>query len=420
MDVAVSIKNLGGEIDAIASKSDVHRALIAAALGTDDCRLIMNTSSDDICATVNCLRALGAEIKKDGTDLIVSPIKSAPKNAVLDCGESGSTIRFLMPVAAALGVDSVFTGRGRLPERPQSCLLNALSVNGCKTSGDGEFPINISGCLQSGIFTLPGNVSSQYITGLLFALPILSGDSEIRLTSRLESRPYVDMTVSTLKMFGISVAEKNNTFYIGGNQKYVSPKEIKIDGDWSNSAFFVACGALGHMKINGLSFNSVQGDKVCVDIAERMGVKTTRGDDFAEIEKGTLHGTEINASDCPDLVPVLAALSCFAEGKTEITGAERLRIKESDRLSATAELIKAAGGDVSEMDDGLVIYGGKPLKSEFTVPSFNDHRLVMAAALLSRNSMVTIKDAQAVNKSYPSFFEDIKKVGGEYYVVNDR
>ncbi len=474
MNVEITIRNISGTVDAIASKSDAHRTLIGAALGDKATRLNMNSSSEDIGATIECLKALGAEIDWDDKSIIVHPIKaqdcSKEKEVILDCGESGSTIRFLMPVVAALGIDAVFTGKGRLPERPQTYLLRALNDNGCVTSKDGEFPIKISGRLKSGIFTLPGDVSSQYITGLLFALPLLSGDSEIRITTPLQSRPYVDMTISTLKKFGIEVSETDDGFHVKGGQKYVSPvsekgqhgfyirgntayfppgtdnsagpdsskgkgflikgdqryyppgsefsAETDIEGDWSNAAFFVCCGALNGMKINGLNLSSVQGDKVCVDIVEEMGAKVTRDKDYVEISKGELKGTVIDASDCPDLVPVLASFACYVKGRTEIKGAKRLRLKESDRLAAVSELIRKAGGDVTERENGLIIEGGKELKKEFTVSSFNDHRLVMAAALLSYNSKVTITDAEVVNKSYPGFFEDVQRAGGSYKIVS--
>lgn len=420
MDIQLSLKNMRGTVDAIASKSDAHRILIAASLSDKPCKIILNSTSNDIEAACRCLTAAGAVIEKDGMNLLVTPIKKPPQKAVFDCGESGNTIRFLIPVAAALGIDSVFTGSGRLPERPQTPLLNAISENGVTVSPDGEFPIKISGKLRSGIFTLPGNVSSQFVTGLLFALPLLDGDSEIRLIPPVESKPYINMTISTLKKFGIEVTESGNSYFVKGNQKYISPEEIKVDGDWSNGAFFVVSGALSDITVNGLYATSVQGDKAVCDIVKRMGADVICGESGVTVKKNTLHGINIDASNIPDLVPVISALAVFAEGTTNIYNAARLRLKESDRLKTVTELIKTAGGDITELADGLIINGGKKLKDEFTVPSFNDHRLVMAAAVLSFASKVTITDAQAVNKTYPSFTDDITRLGGVCNVINNR
>ena len=420
MNVEFSLKNMRGTVDAIASKSDAHRILIAASLSDNPCKIILNSTSNDIEAACNCLTAVGAVIEKNGMNLLVTPIKKAAESAVFDCGESGNTIRFLIPVASALGINSVFTGSGRLPERPQTPLLKAISENGITVSPDGEFPIRISGKLQSGVFTLPGNVSSQFVTGLLFALPLLDGDSEIRLIPPVESKPYINMTVATLKKFGIEVTESGNSYFVKGNQQYISPREIKVDGDWSNGAFFVVSGALSDITVNGLYPTSVQGDKAICDIVKRMGADVICGEAGVTVKKNTLHGIDIDASNIPDLVPVISALAVFAEGTTSIRNAGRLRLKESDRLQTVTELIKTAGGDITELPDGLIINGGKKLKDEFTVPSFNDHRLVMAAAVLSFASKVTVTDAQAINKTYPSFIDDITKLGGACHVVHDR
>lgn len=420
MNVTLSLHGMRGEIDAIASKSDAHRLLIAAALSDAPCRLLLNSTSNDIEATVACLGKAGAVITREGMNLLVSPIRDIPKSAVFDCGESGSTIRFLMPVAAALGISSVFTGSARLPERPQTPILRAMAENGVRVSPDGVFPITTEGKLQSGVFTLAGNVSSQFVTGLLFALPLLPGDSEIRLLPPVESKPYIAMTLATVRRFGIEVTEQGNSYFIKGNQTYRSPKEIKVDGDWSNGAFYAAFGALSDITVNGLYEPSVQGDKAIADIVRRMGADVTLADGKLTVRKNQLHGIDVDASDIPDLVPVVAALAVFAEGTTRITNAGRLRIKESDRLATVTKLIRTAGGDVTELQDGLIINGNKPLKQSFTVSADNDHRLVMAAAVLSFASSVTITGAEAVNKSYPAFFNDIQKLGGDCHVIHDR
>lgn len=420
MDIELSLKNMKGTAAGIASKSDAHRLLIAAALSDSPCRLILNSTSADIEATSACLINAGADIKKDGTDIIVNPIKNTEKEAVFDCGESGSTIRFLIPVASALGIKSIFTGSGRLPERPQTPILKALSENGASVSPDGEFPIKLDGKLRAGVFTLPGNVSSQFVTGLIFALPLLESDSEIRLIPPVESKPYINMTVATVRKFGIEIEEKGNSYFVKGNQKYISPKEIKVDGDWSNGAFLAVCGALSDITVNGLFPDSLQGDKAIADIIKKMGSDVIQTKDSISVKADKLHGIEVDASDIPDLVPVISALAVFAEGTTTIKNAHRLRIKESDRLKTVTQLIKTAGGDITELPDGLIINGGKKLKDSFTVDSFNDHRIVMAAAVLSYGSVVTVTNAQAINKSYPGFISDITKLGGVCNVINDR
>lgn len=419
MVVRLDLRNMHGTIDAIASKSDAHRTLIAAALANKETKLLLNSTSDDIEATISCLSVAGAEIHKDGTNLIVAPIKKN-KSAVFDCKESGSTIRFIIPVAAALGINSTFTGSGRLPERPQTPLLDVLSQHGVTVSPEGEFPIKINGQLTSGLFTLKGNISSQFVTGLLFALPLLDGDSEIRLIPPVESKPYINMTIATLKKFGIKVEEKGNSYFIKGNQKYISPNSIKIDGDWSNGAFFATFGAVSDIQINGLFANSIQGDKAISEIVSKMGANVTITDNSVHVTKNQLNGIDIDVKNIPDLVPVIATLAVFAKGTTTIYNAERLRIKESDRLATVTEIIKLAGGNITETQSGLIINGGKKLNNCFEINAYNDHRLVMAAAILASHSVVTVKNAQTISKSYPLFFDDLIKLGGICDVINDR
>ncbi|MBR5233700.1 MAG: 3-phosphoshikimate 1-carboxyvinyltransferase [Clostridia bacterium] len=418
MNTEVSLRNIKGTVNAPSSKSDVHRILIASALSDRPTKLLINSASEDIEATCSCLKMMGADIKKDGTGIIVTPIKNVPDEAVLNCVESGSTMRFLMPVASALGINATFTGSDRLTQRPHDPLLDALKKNGV-TVHEG-FPIKISEQLESGVFEIQGDVSSQFISGLMFALPLLEGNSEIRLTTPAESKPYIDMTVSTLKNFNIEIAEKGNSYFINGNGKYISPEEITAQGDWSNGAFWLCLGALSCITVNGLNNYSLQGDRRIIEILRSMGADVTLNYNSVSVKKNELHGIKIDASDIPDLVPVISALACFAQGTTTITNAKRLRFKESDRLKAVADLIETAGGDVTELPDSLIINGGMKLKDRFAFNCRNDHRMVMAATLFSFASDVTITDAQAVNKSYPHFFNDIKALGGVCNVINDR
>ena len=410
-----------GEVTAISSKSDAHRLLSASALSDRPTFIRCNARSADITATVNCLNSLGADIKFVDGGISVKPIKEKRKSAVLDCNESGSTIRFLLPVAAALGTNTEFTGGGRLPERPLSPLREQMEAHGVVFSPINVFPVKISGEMTSGEFTIKGNISSQFITGLLFALPLLNGNSIINVIPPVESRPYIDMTLNTLKKFGITVTEKSNSFFIPGGQKYASPGTVESEGDWSNSAFFLTAGAVsGRVTVTGLDVSSVQGDKQILTILKEMGAEITVEQGSITVKKGDLHGINIDARNIPDLVPIISVAAAAAnDGETVITGAERLKIKESDRLTAVYESFKALGVDISKTDDGLVInktgivVGG-------AVSGYNDHRMVMALSVLSAVSSgdIILRGAEAVNKSYPNFFEDFSSLGGSYNVIN--
>lgn len=410
-----------GEVTAISSKSDAHRLLIASALSDRQTFIRCNARSADITATVNCLNSLGADIKFVDGGISVKPIKEKRKSAVLDCNESGSTIRFLLPVAAALGTNTEFTGGGRLPERPLSPLREQMEAHGVVFSPINVFPVKINGEMISGEFTIKGNISSQFITGLLFALPLLNGNSIINVIPPVESRPYIDMTLNTLKKFGITVTEKSNSFFIPGGQKYASPGTVESEGDWSNSAFFLTAGAVsGRVTVTGLDVSSVQGDKQILTILKEMGAEITVEQGSITVKKGDLHGINIDARNIPDLVPIISVAAAAAnDGETVITGAERLKIKESDRLTAVYESLKALGVDISKTDDGLVI-NKTSIVGGGAVSGYNDHRMVMALSVLSAVSSgdIILRGAEAVNKSYPNFFEDFSSLGGSYNVIN--
>lgn len=410
-----------GEVTAISSKSDAHRLLIASALSDRLTFISCNARSADITATVNCLNSLGADTKFVDGGISVKPIKEKRKSAVLDCNESGSTIRFLLPVAAALGTNAEFTGGGRLPERPLSPLREQMEAHGVVFSPINVFPVKISGEMTSGEFTIKGNISSQFITGLLFALPLLNGNSIINVIPPVESRPYIDMTLNTLKKFGITVTEENNSFFIPGGQKYASPGTVESEGDWSNSAFFLTAGAVsGRVTVTGLDVSSVQGDKQILTILKEMGAEITVEQGSITVKKGDLHGINIDARNIPDLVPIISVAAAAAnDGETVITGAERLKIKESDRLTAVYESLKALGVDISKTDDGLVI-NKTGIVGGGAVSGYNDHRMVMALSVLSAVSSgdIILRGAEAVNKSYPNFFEDFSSLGGSYNVIN--
>ena len=416
MDVRITKPIQGGTVKAIASKSEAHRLLIGAALSDSETSIKCSTRSQDIDATARCLEALGATIRYEQCEYTVTPINKceSDRHIVLDCGESGSTLRFLLPVCGALGLHGAFHMGGRLPARPLSPLYEAMVSHGCVLSEQGRSPLFCEGRLKNGTYAVPGGISSQYISGLLFALPLLAGDSTIQ-AGALESRPYVDMTLDALRFFGIAVDEEGENFIIKGGQKFNSPKTATVEGDWSNAAFWLAAGAIGQKEITctGLNLNSRQGDRAVIDMLGRFGAKIATHDNTATIYPQNLRGIEIDAGDTPDLAPVLAAVAAVAEGKTVIGNAGRLRTKESDRLHTVTAALSALGADIAETDDGLVIVGKKTLAGGET-KSFGDHRIAMTAAVLSGacTGDVLIKNADAVNKSYPGFFGDFAELGG--------
>lgn len=378
MNITIQPGKISGTIQAIPSKSDAHRLMIANYLA-GGAPLDLSWTSKDMDATAACLKAL------DTGD-------------VLECGESGSTARFILPVAAALKEKTKLTGHGRLTSRPFKELCDAMRANGAEFDRE-LLPMTVKGKMKAGVYELPGNVSSQYISGLLFALPILEGDSVIRLTTALESVGYVNMTLKVLRAFGIKVTETEREYRVPGGQKYILPEKIKPEGDWSNSAFWLAAG----IDVTGLDSDSYQGDKAIVKIVEDAK------------KPGDLH---IDVKDIPDLVPIISVIASGRCGVTYIENAARLRIKESDRIKTVCEMINNLGGTAKELPEGLIIEGTGSLKGG-TVDSSNDHRIVMATAIASTlcTEPVVITDAAAVEKSYPTFFEDFEKLGGHYNVI---
>ena len=391
----------GGCVTVPASKSAAHRAMICAFLaGGGSVQPI--TDSKDMQATAQVIDALenGGEI--------------------CDCIESGSTLRFMIPVAAALGKTVTFVGSGKLPERPIGDYLRLLPEHGVKCESGGGLPLKISGQLTSGRFELAGNVSSQYITGLLLALPVLDGDSEIVLTTALQSKPYVDMTVDILHRYGIVIKETDTGYFIKGNQTF-KVQDFTVEGDWSQAAFFLAAGAIGgDVTVSGLDINSTQGDKEIVGVIRRFGAKVTVADNSVRAEKSALCGIELDATDIPDMVPTIAVLAAFASGTTVIKGAERLRYKESDRIESVVNNLKKMGVDVTETPDGMIIKGGKVSGAD--LDGYNDHRIVMAFSVagLFADGVTTITDCESINKSYPEFFKDYNNIGGKADVISNR
>lgn len=412
MDLRIYPRPLRGTVPAIASKSEAHRLLILAALCGGPTEMELPQSSGDIESTLACLRAMGAVIERSGALLVVAPPSRFNPAPEFDCGESGSTLRFLLPVAAAFCGGGSFRGGGRLPERPLGGLAEAMKKRGVSFSRD-KLPFTISGTLEAGEYELPGNVSSQYITGLLLALPALAGNSTVRISGRLESAPYVQMTLAALRRFGIGVQARQGGFAVEGGQKYISPGRVRVEGDWSNAAFFLAAGALGGpVTVTGLDRASPQGDRAMVEFLARFGARTEVSGGAVTVSGGELQGCSMDLSGTPDLLPPLAAVAAWAKGETEFTGCGRLRYKESDRLLTTAAMIRALGGEVIERPEGLVVRGGRPAGG--TADSSGDHRIAMAAAIAATrcSAPVTILDAGAIDKSYPAFFDHYRELGG--------
>ena len=408
-----------GSVTAPPSKSDVHRAIFCAALSGGRCTISPVALSNDIKATIGCVEALGAKTKivndvltVDGTDIFKN------KSAVLDCTESGSTLRFLIPIAATGGVEAEFRGSGSLVTRPIGLYSEILPQKGVTLESEGGLPLKISGQLKSGIYRVPGDISSQFISGLLFALPLLRGDSDIVLTSPIQSAGYINMTIRTMEKFGIEVDVTDTGWHVRGSQHYI-PSDYRTDGDWSQAAFYLVSGAVnGEITVKNLNTDSKQGDRKIAELLREFGAEVIQEADSVTVKKSGMKAIEINASQIPDLVPALAVCAAFAEGTTKITNAERLRIKESDRLKSTAALINSLGGEAVELAGGLEITGGNSLIGG-TAKGFNDHRIVMSAAVCAAGSQnpIICTDALSVNKSYPQFFEDYNSVGGKAEII---
>lgn len=390
MDIRITPGPLEGSIIPPPSKSMAHRAILAMLLAEGEGRISNLALSRDIEATQRCAAALKAE----GT-------------GPLDCGESGSTLRFLIPIALVLRGGGRFTGRGRLMERPQRPYFDIFDEKGVfYEQKDGV--LTVRGELTPGEYRLPGGVSSQFVTGLLYALPLLGGDSEIVLTSPLESRGYVDMTLETLNSFGVTVENRDyERFIVPGGQSFRA-RDVSIEADWSQGAFWLAAGALGNpVRVTGLRDHSAQGDRIIREHLARFARETGRT-------------AEIDVSDCPDLLPPLAAAAVLRAGETaRLTNAARLRLKESDRLSAVTGTLNALGADVEEGADFLEIRGRDGLAGAAAVDCCNDHRIAMMAAVAATRCKepVTLLGAECVSKSYPDFWDHYRMLGGKFDVL---
>ncbi len=416
MTVTVSGRRLHGCATAPASKSAVHRLLICAAFADKPTVITGATLSQDITATIACLRALGATVTIQDDRLEVIPLERVNADALLDCGESGSTIRFLLPIAAALG-GARFTGRGRLAQRPLSPLYELLCENGCDLSPQGLFPLCVRGTLSGSRFTIDGGVSSQFISGLLMAAPLLGRDVEIRVTGTVESRPYIDLTVAAMRRFGVQVSEDNAVFRIAAESRYRSPETVAAEGDWSNGAFWLVAGAIApesKLTVVGLDDTSLQGDRAIAAILREAGATVESTADGLRVTGAVTKPLDIDVAHIPDLVPILAVLAAAIQGRSIIGNARRLRLKESDRLCSVHAMLTALGGTVTMGEDHLIIDGTGRLCGG-TVDACNDHRIAMAAAVAACicDGDVEIVGAEAVRKSYPTFFTEFAERGME-------
>ena len=413
MDVKFNSPRLSGEVRAISSKSEAHRLLICAALSDKPTKIICTDTNNDIDATASCLNSLGAKIERVSDGFTVKPIISPVSPASLDCGESGSTLRFLIPIIAALGVGAEINMHGRLPQRPLSPLYELLEKEGIKMSAQGENPFTVKGKLRAGNYSIAANVSSQFISGLLFALSLTEGESTLTLEGKIESKNYIDMTLDAISLFGGNVTFSDNTFTVRSSGGFISPELVAVGGDWSNAAFFLCAGALSEdpVTVTGLDMNSSQGDKAILGVLGEMGANISIGENKVTVSKNGLRGIELDASQIPDLVPVIATVASVADGKTVIYNATRLKIKESDRILSTCNMISSLGGNTTPTDDGMIICGVDRL-SGGEVSSAQDHRIAMSAAIASTvsDSPVTVRGFEAINKSYPNFKLDFDKL----------
>ena len=393
MDITITPGLLSGTLSAIPSKSQAHRYLICAAFSNGPTELICPETNRDMDATAGCLNALGASITKTDLGFLVSPVKKVPQKAALFCHDSGSTLRFLLPVAGALGVDTTFHLEGRLAMRPLSPLWEEMERMGCCLTRPTEHTIRCTGRLRAGTYTIDGGVSSQFITGLLLALALIPGESSIVLTGKVESLPYITMTQQAMARFG----KQTEGYRISGGTPFHTPKTLLVEGDWSNAAFFLAVSALGSaVAVQNLNEDSAQGDRAVGRLLPRLEEKIT-----------------ICAADIPDLVPILAVVAACKQGAV-FTDIHRLRLKESDRVASVIAMLKALGGNAEADENTLTVYG-TGLRGG-TVDSVNDHRIAMAAAIGATvcQESVTIAGAECVEKSYPRFFEEYRRLGGIY------
>lgn len=402
MKVKILPSKTSGEVSAPPSKSFAHRYLIGSVLSRGKCVIKNIADSDDISATLSCIEQLGGSVTKDGNIVTVIPTNEKQiENAVFDCKESGSTLRFFIPVVLATGAKNcTFSGSERLLARGIKEYEKLFENSDVKINSD-EKSIEVNGKLSAGNYEISGEVSSQYTTGMLFALSVLDGESTLKITGNAESRAYVDMTIKVLKDFGADIAEPEKNFFEINGKGRLSPGEFTVEGDWSNAAFLIALSRLlGTISVSGLNENSVQGDR------------------FSSVAFDALDGenAEIDLKDCPDLAPILFAYAAYKNGG-KFTNTRRLRVKESDRANVMAEELKKFGANVKVYENSVEIEKTQLKPPIVPLCGHNDHRIVMALSVLAAVFGAEIDGAEAVNKSYPDFFRVIKKAGVNVYEI---
>lgn len=422
--IKIKPKKLAGRVAVPPSKSMAHRAIICAALANGTSTISNIDLSDDIVATIEAMKSLGANIvKKDERTFVIDGSETFTNSnfKTIDCNESGSTLRFLVPISLIAENNVKFVGRGNLGKRPLDIYYEIFDKQEISYSYEQDnLNLNINGALKGDDFIVPGNISSQFISGLMFALPLLKNDSKIIINTELESRGYLDLTLDMLSHFGIKIINNNyKEFIIEGRQEYKA-FNYEVEGDYSQGAFYLSASALlNDVDSANLDLCSLQGDKEVLDILERMNCRLIIENKAIKFKEEGLCGTVIDATGCPDIIPVLTVVAALAKGETKIINAKRLRIKECDRLHAIATELNKLGADVKELEDSLIINGVKTLNGG-EVSSHDDHRIAMSMAIASTRctSDLILENPACVSKSYPNFWEDFKSLGGEFIEWN--
>lgn len=411
MDLLIKNKRLDGSLDAIASKSYAQRAILMSLLARGKSLIKINKLSDDIRVALGVCRSLGAKIKDENGLFEIEGPKEFPKKIVLDLGESGTSLRLVLSIIASLGIEAEIIRRGSLKTRTNKELFDLFRQKNLEIWEEKE-KIFLKGNLQPGIYKIRGDVSSQFITSLLMGLANLKGESKVVLTSPLESKPYVDMTIDLLKKFSVEVIEEENSYLV---KKSYRPCNYECEGDWSNALFYLVAGC----KLRGLNYKSLQGDMRAVDFFKELGY-SLKTDDGAYLVKTSKAKEErvIDAKNMPDTVPILSLASLREEGITRVINTKRLKLKESDRVETTCQMLRTLGAEVEVGQEYFTFTSAKKIKSG-TINSFNDHRIAMTAAIAGTfaDGPVKIINAECVKKSYEGFFEDFKKVGGDFRVL---
>ena len=429
MKIKIKPSILNGKIEIPPSKSYSHRAVIAAALAESGKKSKIDNLkfSVDITTTTDIMENWGAKIKRfeSALEIIGNDGKVVPKDKYVQCNESGSTIRFLIPIGITDENELIFDGNGKLVDRPLDSYYRIFDKQGIFYKNEnGKLPLTVNGKLKAGNYEIDGNISSQFITGLLYALPLLGGDSKLTINKNLESKGYIDLTLEILKLAGIEIVNNNyKSFNIRGNQIY-KPFDYTVEGDYSQVAFWIVAGIISanrdsEVKCLHVNKNSLQGDREIIEIVERMGANLEIFDDYVIVKPSKIQGTVIDISQCPDIGPILTVLGALSEGETRIINGERLRIKESDRITSIKTELNKLGANVAEEGDSLIIQGVEGFTGGVTVNAWNDHRIAMSLAIASTRceKEIILEEAESVRKSYPHFWDDFVKMGGEIEVI---